>query len=107
MNSSHVSSIYRYNAIIHPMRSKYTSTVSRARRVILVVWLIAFILASPILYGQVTTLILCSLSIIMTTIRKDGKEFTFTQQGALKADLKVYYTERKQVNLKMFSLVFV
>lgn len=43
----------------------------------------------------------------MTTIRKDGKDFTFTQQGALKADLKVYYTERKQVNLKMFSLVFV
>ena len=43
----------RYYAILHPMRAKFICTVNRARRVILLVWLLSFILAIPIIFGQV------------------------------------------------------
>ena len=46
----------RYYAILHPMRAKYICTRSRAKRVILIIWMLSFILAIPIIFGQVRTL---------------------------------------------------
>ena len=39
------------------MRAKYVCTVGRARRAILILWILSFILAIPILIGQVSILI--------------------------------------------------
>ena len=39
------------------MRAKYVCTVGRARRAILILWILSFILAIPILIGQVRILI--------------------------------------------------
>ena len=49
--------ISRYYAILYPMRAKYVCTVGRARRAILILWILSFILAIPILIGQVRILI--------------------------------------------------
>ena len=49
--------ISRYYAILYPMRAKYVCTVGRARRAILILWILSFILAIPILIGQVSILI--------------------------------------------------
>ncbi|XP_074642853.1 QRFP-like peptide receptor [Tubulanus polymorphus] len=46
-------SVERYYAILHPMKAKYTCTPSRARRVVLAVWVLSFILSAPILIGQI------------------------------------------------------
>ncbi|GLV43048.1 RYamide receptor [Carabus blaptoides fortunei] len=46
-------SIERYYAIVHPMKAKYICTISHARRIILVTWVLSFILAVPILFAQV------------------------------------------------------
>ncbi|XP_052120550.1 QRFP-like peptide receptor [Frankliniella occidentalis] len=42
-------SIERYYAIIHPMRVKYLCSLSQARKICACIWLLAFVLASPIL----------------------------------------------------------
>ncbi|XP_037287880.2 QRFP-like peptide receptor [Rhipicephalus microplus] len=46
-------SIERYYAVIHPVRSRYLCTFSQARRVIMFIWLAAFLSALPIIFVQV------------------------------------------------------
>lgn len=46
-------SIERYYAVIHPVRSRYLCTFSQARRVIIFIWLSAFLTALPIIFVQV------------------------------------------------------
>ncbi|KAL1430754.1 hypothetical protein MTO96_002357 [Rhipicephalus appendiculatus] len=46
-------SIERYYAVIHPVRSRYLCTFSQARRVIIFIWLAAFLSALPIIFVQV------------------------------------------------------
>ncbi|KAL3245998.1 hypothetical protein MRX96_058028 [Rhipicephalus microplus] len=46
-------SIERYYAVIHPVRSRYLCTFSQARRVIIFIWLAAFLTALPIIFVQV------------------------------------------------------
>ncbi|XP_041357591.1 QRFP-like peptide receptor [Gigantopelta aegis] len=45
-------SLERYYAILHPIRAKYTCTVTLARRTVLVIWLLSVLMALPILVGQ-------------------------------------------------------
>ena len=45
---------YRYYVIVHPMKAKYTCTVGKTRRAIVVLWLLSFFLAFPILIGRVS-----------------------------------------------------
>ncbi|XP_059175677.1 QRFP-like peptide receptor, partial [Physella acuta] len=45
-------SLERYYAILHPMRAKYTCTVSMARRFVVLIWTMSVIMAVPILVGQ-------------------------------------------------------
>ncbi|KAH8034976.1 hypothetical protein HPB51_003817 [Rhipicephalus microplus] len=42
-----------YYAVIHPVRSRYLCTFSQARRVIMFIWLTAFLSALPIIFVQV------------------------------------------------------
>ncbi|XP_037287572.2 QRFP-like peptide receptor [Rhipicephalus microplus] len=46
-------SIERYYAVIHPVRSRYLCTFSQARRVIIFIWVAAFLTALPIIFVQV------------------------------------------------------
>lgn len=46
-------SIERYYAVIHPVRSRYLCTFSQARRVIIFIWIAAFLTALPIIFVQV------------------------------------------------------
>lgn len=46
--------VCRYYAILHPMRAKYGCTLQRTRRVILWLWILAFTLATPIIFGRVS-----------------------------------------------------
>ncbi|XP_063237275.1 QRFP-like peptide receptor isoform X2 [Bacillus rossius redtenbacheri] len=46
-------SIERYYAIVHPMKAKYLCTISQARKIILCIWVAAFLLAVPMLFAQV------------------------------------------------------
>lgn len=46
-------SIERYYVIVHPLKAQYLCTISKAKKTILLTWLSAFILAIPILLGQV------------------------------------------------------
>ena len=43
----------RYYAILYPMKAKYICTKDRTRRVIGLLWVMSFALATPIIYGQV------------------------------------------------------
>ncbi|XP_056646758.1 pyroglutamylated RF-amide peptide receptor-like [Diorhabda sublineata] len=45
-------SIERYYAIVHPMKAKYVCTISQAKRIILVIWILAIILGVPTLKAQ-------------------------------------------------------
>lgn len=56
--------LYRYYAILYPMRAKYMFTVRRARSAIGGVWCLALFLAIPIIFGQV------SKSFIFTSMMK-------------------------------------
>ncbi len=47
----------RYYAILYPMKAKYICTKDRTRRVIAFLWAMSFALATPIIYGQVCTVI--------------------------------------------------
>ncbi|KAL1482250.1 hypothetical protein MTO96_033920, partial [Rhipicephalus appendiculatus] len=42
-----------YYAVIHPVRSRYLCTFSQARRVIIFIWVAAFLTALPIIFVQV------------------------------------------------------
>ncbi|KAH7971164.1 hypothetical protein HPB49_019708 [Dermacentor silvarum] len=42
-----------YYAVIHPVRSRYLCTFSQARRVIIFIWIAAFLTALPIIFVQV------------------------------------------------------
>ncbi|KAK0076159.1 hypothetical protein PV326_011022, partial [Microctonus aethiopoides] len=46
-------SVERYYAIVHPMRAQYTCTISQARRIVVVTWVAAFLLAIPMLFTQI------------------------------------------------------
>ncbi|XP_055884322.1 QRFP-like peptide receptor [Biomphalaria glabrata] len=45
-------SLERYYAILHPMRAKYTCTVTMARRFVVLIWTMSIVMAIPILIGQ-------------------------------------------------------
>ncbi|CAH1103549.1 unnamed protein product [Psylliodes chrysocephalus] len=45
-------SIERYYAIVHPMKAKYICTISQAKRIILVIWILAVILGAPTIKAQ-------------------------------------------------------
>ncbi|XP_022915499.1 QRFP-like peptide receptor [Onthophagus taurus] len=45
-------SIERYYAILHPMQARYICTVSQARKVIAVTWILAILLATPVIFVQ-------------------------------------------------------
>nr|XP_022319814.1 galanin receptor type 1-like [Crassostrea virginica] len=46
-------SLERYYAILHPMKSRYVCTISLARRSVLCIWCLSFIMATPTLAGQI------------------------------------------------------
>ncbi|XP_037089187.1 gastrin/cholecystokinin type B receptor-like [Pollicipes pollicipes] len=46
-------SLERYYVILHPMKAQYICTKSQAHRTILAIWLLAFVLACPMLVAQV------------------------------------------------------
>jgi len=46
--------VYRYYAIVHPMRAQYLCTLSQARKVITATWITSFALATPTLWIQVS-----------------------------------------------------
>ncbi|XP_052271529.1 cholecystokinin receptor type A-like [Dreissena polymorpha] len=48
-----VLSLERYYAIIHPIRAKCVSTVTLAKKIIAVIWVLSFVLATPIFIGRV------------------------------------------------------
>ena len=43
----------RYLAIMHPLKAKYTCTRKRAKMIVLFIWLLSLLAASPILIGKV------------------------------------------------------
>lgn len=45
-------SIERYYAIVHPLKAQYLCTVSKAKKTVLATWILAFVLASPIIIVQ-------------------------------------------------------
>ncbi|XP_028134502.1 QRFP-like peptide receptor [Diabrotica virgifera virgifera] len=45
-------SIERYYAIVHPMKAKYVCTISQAKKIILVIWILAIFLGAPTLKAQ-------------------------------------------------------
>ena len=53
-------SIFRYYAILHPIRAKCVSTVALAKKTILVLWILSLVMASPILVGRVSIVHLIS-----------------------------------------------
>ncbi|XP_018565624.1 pyroglutamylated RFamide peptide receptor-like [Anoplophora glabripennis] len=46
-------SIERYYAIVHPMKAKYICTISQAKRIILLIWGLSLLLATPTLKVQI------------------------------------------------------
>ena len=48
----------RYYVIVHPLKAQYLCTISKAKKTILLTWLSAFILAIPILLGQVSEILM-------------------------------------------------
>ena len=44
----------RYYAIIYPMRAQYRCTMSKARRLCVLIWLLSLLLAAPVLVVQVS-----------------------------------------------------
>lgn len=46
-------SLERYYAILHPMKSKYVCTISLARRSVISIWILSFLMATPTLAGQI------------------------------------------------------
>ena len=49
----HVCLWCRYYAIVKPMKARYMCTLSHAKKLVVLLWLASFILALPILKGQV------------------------------------------------------
>ncbi|GAB1605559.1 54-like peptide receptor [Argonauta hians] len=47
-----VMSVERYYAIIYPIKAKYVCTVKRAKIAIFFIWILSFLLASPIIFGR-------------------------------------------------------
>ena len=43
----------RYYAILKPMKARYTCTLSHAKKLVIMIWIASFILAMPIIKGQV------------------------------------------------------
>ncbi|CAH1153580.1 unnamed protein product [Phaedon cochleariae] len=46
-------SIERYYAIVHPMKAKYICTISQAKKIILLIWIVSILLATPTLKVQI------------------------------------------------------
>ena len=57
--------LYRYYAILKPMKARYTCTLHHAKKLVIVIWLASFILALPIIKGQVRV---CSDVLVMLTV---------------------------------------
>lgn len=47
---------FRHYAILHPMRAKFSCTIDRTKKVILLIWSMSFVFALPIIFGQVIRL---------------------------------------------------
>lgn len=45
--------LFRYYAIVHPLKAQYLCTISKAQKTVLVAWIAAFILGVPIIFVQV------------------------------------------------------
>ncbi|XP_034951463.1 QRFP-like peptide receptor isoform X2 [Chelonus insularis] len=45
-------SIERYYAIVHPMRAQYVCTISQARKIVSVTWVVSLFLAIPMIFAQ-------------------------------------------------------
>ncbi|XP_076292381.1 QRFP-like peptide receptor isoform X2 [Lasioglossum baleicum] len=45
-------SIERYYAIVHPMRAQYTCTISQARKIVIITWVVSFLLGIPMIFTQ-------------------------------------------------------
>ncbi|XP_015922792.1 QRFP-like peptide receptor [Parasteatoda tepidariorum] len=46
-------SVERYYAIMHPVKSRYQCTMRQARRLIIVIWILSFVTAVPIIFAQI------------------------------------------------------
>ena len=60
----------RYYVIVHPLKAQYLCTISKAKKTILLTWLSAFILAMPILLGQVSETVLYDQGTSITWVPK-------------------------------------
>ncbi len=77
--------IFRYYAIVHPLKAQYLCTISKAKKTVLVTWTSAFLLAIPILWVQVS--ITCIAKFAKRTVK-----------------LFVLYCETSGFRLKIFWL---
>ncbi|CAH1990365.1 unnamed protein product [Acanthoscelides obtectus] len=46
-------SLERYYAIVYPMKAKYTCTLSQAKKIVIVIWILSVVLSIPTLEGQI------------------------------------------------------
>jgi len=47
----------RYYAILKPMKARYTCTLYHAKKLVIIIWVASFVLALPIIRGQVNVLV--------------------------------------------------
>ena len=45
--------VHRYYVIVHPLKSQYLCTISKAKKTVVITWILAFLLAIPIILVQV------------------------------------------------------
>ena len=45
---------YRYYVIVHPLKAQYLCTMSKAKKTVVITWILAFLLAIPIIVVQVS-----------------------------------------------------
>nr|CAH7740455.1 unnamed protein product [Callosobruchus chinensis] len=46
-------SLERYYAIVYPMKAKYTCTLSQAKKIVILIWILSVVLSLPTLEGQI------------------------------------------------------
>ena len=54
----------RYYAVVHPMKAQYLCTTSQAKKVTILVWLLAVILSLPTAFVYVSIYKYCQIDII-------------------------------------------
>ena len=52
----------RYYAVVHPMKAQYLCTTSQAKKVTVLVWLLAALLATPTAVVRVNFIVIAGLS---------------------------------------------